>query len=41
MVLKATASKAKSYPLANEDQGIEVVVPGGVSWGGARVVGTP
>jgi hypothetical protein len=39
MVLKAAAREAKSQPLANGDQSIEVGVLGGGSWGGAGVNG--
>jgi hypothetical protein len=39
MVLKAAAREAESQPLANGDQGIEVGVPEGGSWGGAGVNG--
>jgi hypothetical protein len=39
MVLKAAAREAGSHPPASGDQGIEVVVPDGGSWGGGGVVG--
>jgi hypothetical protein len=39
MVLKAAVREAGSHPPASGNQGVEVVVHGGRSWGGARVVG--
>jgi hypothetical protein len=39
MVLMATAREVESHPPASGDQGDEVGVSGGGSWGGAGVVG--
>jgi hypothetical protein len=39
MVLKAASRKAWSHPPASGDQGVEVGVPEGGSWGGAGDVG--